>query len=63
MSTSQLRREIKRVVDRMPAKRLASLADYVQFLCRPPLRQRILTGKRAIALGKGVQWRQVRRDV
>jgi len=36
MSTVQLRRKIKTAIDRLPPKRLESLADYVQFLNRPP---------------------------
>lgn len=63
MSTVQLRREIKKAIDRLSPKRLASLADYVQFLTRPPLEQRVLAAKRAIASGKGVNWRKVRSDV
>jgi hypothetical protein len=63
MSTLELRREIKKAIDRLPPKRLASLADYVQFLAFPPLTQRIKVAKRAIASGKGVNWRKVRSDV
>ncbi len=63
MSTTELRREIKKVVDRLPPERLASLADYVEFLNRPPLIQRIKAADKAIAAGKGVSWRKVRSDV
>ena len=38
MTTSELRREIKKIVDQLPPERLASLADYVHFLGRPPCR-------------------------
>jgi hypothetical protein len=63
MSTIELRREIKKAIDQLPPKRLASLADYVQFLSFPPLDQRIAAAKKALAAGKGVNWRKVRTDV
>jgi len=63
MSTVQLRREIKKAVDRLSPERLASLADYVQFLTRPALEQRLAAAERAIASGKGGNWRKVRSDV
>jgi hypothetical protein len=63
MSTSEFRREIKKAVDRVPAERLESLADYVQFLSRLPLEQRLKEAERAIASGKGLSWRQVRSGV
>jgi hypothetical protein len=63
MSTVELRREIKKAVDRLPQARLASLADYVDFLNRPPLKQRLAAAEKAFAAGKGVNWRKVRSDV
>jgi hypothetical protein len=63
MSTVQLRREIKKAIDRLPPARLASLADYVQFLTRPAIDQRIAAAEKAMAAGKGVDWRKVRSDV
>lgn len=63
MSTAELRREIKQIVDRLPADRLESLADYVQFLNRPELSERLNDAEKAIAAGKGVSWRKVRKDV
>ncbi|HEY8666936.1 MAG TPA: hypothetical protein VIL86_09735 [Tepidisphaeraceae bacterium] len=63
MSTAQLRREIKKTLDRLPPDRLASVADYVQFLTRPSLAQRIATAEKALAAKKGVNWRKVREDV
>ena len=63
MSTVKLRREIKKVVDRLPPERLASLADYVDFLNRAPLVRRLAEAEKAIAAGKGVNWRKVRPDV
>ncbi|MGA2583853.1 MAG: hypothetical protein ABSG31_11295 [Tepidisphaeraceae bacterium] len=63
MSTVELRRKIKSAVDRLPPKRLESLADYVRFLDQPPLMDRIAAAEKAIAAGKGVSWRKVRSDV
>ena len=63
MSTIELRREIKKVVDRLPPERLESLADYVHFLTHPALEQRLASAEKAIASGKGVNWRKVRSDV
>ena len=63
MSNVELRREIKKAVDRLPAERLASLADYVHFLGRPPLGQRLGNAEKAIAVNKGVPWRKARSDV
>jgi hypothetical protein len=63
MSTVQLRRKIKKDIDRLPSTRLESLADYVQFLNRPPLPDRIAAAEKAIASRKGVNWRKVRSDV
>lgn len=63
MTTSELRKEIKKIVDHLPADRLASLADYAQFLDRPPLAQRLKTAEREVAAGRGVNWRKVRTDV
>lgn len=58
MGTTELRREIKKVVDRLPAERLGSLADYVQFLNRPAVSERVSIARKAIASGKGVNWRK-----
>ena len=63
MSTAELRREIKKAVDRIPAERLESLADFVQFLNRPVMAERIAAAEKAIASGKGANWRKVRSDV
>jgi hypothetical protein len=63
MSALKLRQEIKKAVDRLPSQRLASLADYVQFLTRPPLPSRLADAEKAIAAGKGANWRKVRSDV
>ena len=63
MTTAEIRREIKKAIDQLPPARLASLADYVQFLTRPSLEQRLIAAEEAIAEGKGINWRKVRKDV
>lgn len=63
MTTADLRKEIKKVIDHLPPDRLASLADYVHFLERPSLSQRLATAQKAVAAKKGVNWRDVRADV
>lgn len=63
MSTVQLRRKIKSDIDRLPVKQLESLADYVRFLNRPSLIERVAAAEKAIAAGKGINWRKVRREV
>lgn len=63
MSTVGLRRKIKKAIDRLPPKRLESVADYVAFLDRPPIGQRLAAAEKAVAAGKGVHWRKVRKDV
>jgi hypothetical protein len=59
----ELYREIKKIVDQLPPDRLASLADYVHFLGRPPLPRRIKAAEKAGAAGRGVNWRKIRFDV
>ena len=63
MTESVLRREIKKAIDRLPADRLSSLADYVAFLDNPTLRQRVEQAERDLKSHKGVNWRKVRDDV
>ena len=63
MTTANLRRRIKKQIDRLPPERLGSLAEYVQFLNQPPILQRVRIAEKAIASGKGVNWRRVRKDV
>jgi hypothetical protein len=63
MKTVELRREIKKAIDRLPPERLESLADYVHFLTRPSLSERLEEAERAIDSGEGVHWRRVRSDV
>ena len=63
MSAVELRRRIKKEIDLLPLPRLESLADYVQFLNRPPLTDRLAAAKKSIAAGKGTNWRKARSDV
>ena len=63
MTATELRREIKKIVDQLPPERLASLADYVHFLGRSPLPKRIKAAEKAVAAGRGVNWRKIRSDV
>lgn len=63
MTTADLRKEIKKVIDHLPPDRLASLADYVHFLERPSLSQRLEAAQKAMAAKKGTNWRKVRADV
>jgi hypothetical protein len=63
MSTAQLRRDIKKAVDRVPPERLVSLADYIQYLAGRTLTERIAHAEKDLAAGKGVNWRKVRNDV
>ena len=60
-TTAALRRDIKKTVDRLPADRLASLADFAAFLDRPALGQRLTAAEQAFKSGKGINWRKVRR--
>jgi hypothetical protein len=63
MSTVELRRKIKKDIDRLPAQRLESLAEYVAFLNRPPIQARLAAAEKSIASGNGVNWRKARQDV
>jgi len=63
MSAVKLRAEIKKAVDRLAPERLGSLADYVNFLTRPSLRERLVSADKAVASGKTTNWRKVRSDV
>lgn len=63
MSTVVLRQKIKDEIDRVPLKRLALLAEYVKFLNRPSVVERIAIAEKAIKAGKGIQWRKARSDV
>ena len=62
MSTAELRREIKQLIDKLPPDRLESLAGFIETMNRP-LTRRIKQAERSIAKGKGTAWRKVRKDV
>jgi hypothetical protein len=62
MCTIELRRKIKKAVDRLPADRLETLADFVSLLNRPTLVQRIKKAEQKIASGNGTNWRKARPD-
>jgi hypothetical protein len=63
MSTTKLRREIKKVIDKLPPAKLASLADYALFLGRPTFEERMERARKDIAEGRVVNWRKGRDDV
>ncbi|HEX3313619.1 MAG TPA: hypothetical protein VHR72_01955 [Gemmataceae bacterium] len=63
MSPVDLRREIKKAVDKLPPERLESLVDYVRFLSRPSLPHELKQAEDDISAGRGVPWRTVRDDV
>ncbi|MSU79562.1 MAG: hypothetical protein EXS16_15920 [Gemmataceae bacterium] len=63
MTESLLRREIEKAIDTLPVERLSSVADYIAFLNRPTLGQRIEEAERDLKANKGVDWRKVRDDV
>ena len=63
MSGAALRREIKKAVDQLPPDQLKSVADFVAFLNRPKLEERIKKAERALKAGKGIDWTTVRDDV
>lgn len=63
MKTTELRKKIKKAVDGIPDDRLSSLADYVEFLKRPTIEERIVAAEKAVRAGRGVSWRKVRSDV
>lgn len=68
VTTAKLRKEIKKIIDHLPPERLLSLADYVHFLERPSLTERLKKSEKedsekAIAAGRGTPWRRVRADV
>jgi hypothetical protein len=63
MSKAALRREIKKAVDRLPEDRLESVADYIAFVNRPTLTQRLQKAEEEFKANKGIDWRKVRDDV
>jgi hypothetical protein len=48
----QSRREIKKAIDQLPPDRLASVADYVAFVSRPTLKQRVQKAEEEFKAGR-----------
>ena len=61
MTELTLRRQIKKAIDSLAADRLPSVADYITFLNRPTLGQRIEQAERDLKANKGVNWRKIKR--
>jgi len=59
MGAVELRRKIRKALQ-LPPKRLESLSDYIRFLNRPPLTERLTAAEKAVAAGKGINWPKVR---
>ena len=62
MTSTELRREIKKLVDRVPPERLQSLLDYVHFLRYSEMSSRLTDAEREISGGKGQNWRTIRNE-
>lgn len=60
MNAVKLRAEIKKAVDQLPPERLDSRADYVCFLTRPSVVQRVARAEKAVAAGKATNRRRAR---
>ena len=75
MTTTQLRRQIKKQVDSLPEEKLSSAADYLSYLedrfddeeQDAPYKQsfldQIAEAERDVAEGRMTPWREVRNDV
>jgi hypothetical protein len=63
MSAVKLRTEIKKAVERLERDQLELLAEYLSFLTRPSLGQRLAHAGKAVASRKWTHWRKVRSDV
>lgn len=76
MSTTEMKRKIRQAADLLPPEKLAKLTEYAGRLVKgsPQLsaddKRKIASMKRSIAKaerdfaqGKGVNWREIRRDV
>lgn len=76
MTTTDLRREAKRVLDRLPPRKVRAAAQVLAYLdssasdeateellAIPGLLEGVREAEKEIAAGKGVDWRKVRRDV
>lgn len=63
MTDIALKSRIKKAVDKMPREKLASVADYIAFLSRPTLAERLKVAERDARKGNLTPWRAVRKDV
>jgi len=63
MSAATLRRELKKAIDRLSLDRLESVADYIAFMNRPTLKERLQKAEEEFKANKGIDWRKVRDDV
>jgi hypothetical protein len=63
MSANALRRELKKAIDRLPPERLETVADFIAFVNRPTLKQRVQKAEEEFKANKGTNWRKVRDDV
>jgi hypothetical protein len=72
MTATELRKKIKKQIDRVPAQRLQSAADYLAFLTqetskatgpRAKFLQRLQKAEADIAAGRLIEWRGIRDDV
>lgn len=63
MTESNLRRQLKKALDRLPVDQLSSVADLIASLTRPTLVRQIENAERDLAANKGVNWRTIRGDV
>ncbi len=76
MSTAELRKQAKRMLESLPAGRLKVAASFLAFLDSPAgeeaeadlaviarMRRRIKTAERAAAAGRSTDWRKARSDV
>jgi hypothetical protein len=63
MSVKELRKTIKKIVDRLPEGQLASLSDIVAAMDRPPIMARIRKAEKDFRAGRGKNWREIRGDV
>lgn len=71
MSTTELRRRIKKQLDTLQSERLQSVADYVSFLHRKPtskemklarFRASLAKAEKDLAEGRFVSWEELRRN-
>jgi hypothetical protein len=57
MSTAALKKQVKKAIDRLPVDHLESVRDFVAFLSRPSVEERIEQARKDHKRGKSVPWR------